>query len=88
MEQKEFMAFLSALKDAIGSKIPDDVRKELEEHAEIVVRMRRRIEASGMIPMTELLRYNELCYKHFKELQDIPPDICGVYQDGDSDDGQ
>lgn len=85
MEKNDFFDFLNELKEIIGSKIPADVRKELEEQVDIKLCMHRRIEANGMIPMTEILRYNELCYKHFKEMQDIPPDICGVYPDSGSD---
>lgn len=80
-----FFDFLNEMKEIVGSKIPAEVRKEIEELVEIANRMRKRIEANGMIPMTEILRYNELCYKCFREVQDIPPDICGVYPDSGSD---
>ena len=78
MDLKEFM---EAFIEEIGKSIPEDVKKDLREKVETQVRIEKRIKNDGMIPIADVIRYNELCYKHFREIQDVPPSLCGVYDD-------
>lgn len=70
--------FLECFMGAIGKGIPDEVEEELKESAKIEYRIRRRLAVNQMLPLDDVRRYNELCYKHFTCIQDLPASLCGV----------
>lgn len=54
----------------LEKEVPEDVRKDLAEMSRIRARIDSRFHRTQAISLTDVRRWNDLCYKHFGKVQD------------------
>ena len=64
--------------EKLKADIPADVLTDLEELAKIECRIFRRIKRNQALVMADVLRWNEICFKHYEAAQDVPASVCGL----------
>ncbi len=71
MIERELMdAIMRTVVEELEKHVPEDVRKDLHELARLQTEIQTSIKHCKVISLGKMARYNELCLKHFREMQD------------------
>ena len=71
MAERELMdAIMRTVVEELEKHVPEDVRKDLREIAHLQTEIQSSIKHCKILNHATVARYNQLCLKHFRDMQD------------------